>query len=38
LMPLWRTAPNQGMKPTAPWRDNVNEFAIDPARGLFLSR
>jgi arginase family enzyme len=35
LMPLWRTAPNQGMKPTAPWRDNLNEFTIDPARGLF---
>ena len=24
------------MKPTAPWQDNVNEFAIDPARKLFL--
>jgi hypothetical protein len=30
--------PNQSMKPTAPLRGNLNLFAIDPARGLSLSR
>jgi hypothetical protein len=30
--------PNQSMKPTAPWRGNFSVFAIDPARGLSLSR
>jgi hypothetical protein len=30
--------PNQSMKPTAPWRSNFRVFAINPARGLFLSR
>src|SRR5882724_13290468 len=26
------------MKPTAPWRNNFNVFATNPARGLSLSR
>jgi hypothetical protein len=30
--------PNQSMKPTAPRRENFSVFAIDPARGLSLSR
>jgi hypothetical protein len=31
-------APNQSMKPTAPWRDNFSMFATTPCRGLSLSR
>jgi hypothetical protein len=31
-------SPNQSMKPTAPWRENLSVFAMTPRRGLFLSR
>jgi len=31
-------APNQPMKPTAPWQNNFSELATDPARGSSLSR
>ena len=38
---LWRTAtpaPNQSMKPTAPWRNKFSVFATAPCRGLSLAR
>ena len=33
-----RPLPNQAMKPTAPWRDDLSVLATDPARSLSPSR
>jgi hypothetical protein len=33
-----RSASNQSMKPTAPFRDKLSQLATTPCRGLSLSR
>src|SRR4029077_13950274 len=38
VSPLSPKTSNQTMKPTAPWRENLSEFATTPSRGLSLSR